>query len=134
MCTNNYLKFCTCESGLKDKSKPNWSLYSSNRGDELPEVRIGVITLPFNESFDYKEFTNNVIGRINNNILFDFEYLPKEGDLISIKLPKNINMWTGRKIKIILRFEAREWIDLIYSYEGIGDFYVKKIKSGLIEI
>lgn len=134
MCTNNNLKFCTCETVLKDKSKPNWTLYSSNTGNEFQEVREGVITLPFNEAFDYEVFTNNVIGRLTNNSLFDFVYLPKEGDIISIKLTKSINIWTGRNIKIMLRFEAGEWSDLIYSHKGIGDFYVKKIKFGLIEL
>ena len=125
MCSGDSLKFCTCNSGPVDKTKPYWVLYSSNRGDERMSVCVGTITIPWiSDTFSYEDFSNSLIDKLKSSSLFDFDYQPKEGDIISIHLT------TAGKIKINLRYESGEWDDLIYGYEGLVDFYRKKIESG----
>jgi len=125
MCSGDSLKFCTCNSGPVDKTKPYWVLYSSNRGDERMSVCVGTITIPWiSDTFSYEDFSNSLIDKLKSSSLFDFDYQPKEGDIISIHLT------TAGKIKISLRYESGEWEDLIYGYEELEDFYRKKIESG----
>lgn len=125
MCSSDSLKFCTCSSGPVDKTKPYWVLYSSNRGDDRLDVRVGTITIPWiSDTFSYEDFSNSLIDKLKSSSLFDFDYQPKEGDIISIHLT------TAGKIKINLRYESGEWEDLIYGYEELVDFYRKKIESG----
>ena len=125
MCSSDSLKFCTCSSGPVDKTKPYWVLYASNRGDDRLDVRVGTITIPWiSDTFSYEDFSNSLIDKLKSSSLFDFDYQPKEGDIISIHLT------TAGKIKINLRYESGEWEDLIYGYEELVDFYRKKIESG----
>ena len=125
MCSSDSLKFCTCSSGSVDKTKPYWVLYASNRGDDRLDVRVGTITIPWiSDTFSYEDFSNSLIDKLKSSSLFDFDYQPKEGDIISIHLT------TAGKIKINLRYESGEWEDLIYGYEELVDFYRKKIESG----
>ena len=125
MCSSDSLKFCTCSSGPVDKTKPYWVLYASNRGDDRLDVRVGTITIPWiSDTFSYEVFSNSLIDKLKSSSLFDFDYQPKEGDIISIHLT------TAGKIKISLRYESGEWEDLIFGYEELEDFYRKKIESG----
>ena len=125
MCSSDSLKFCTCNSGPVDKTKPYWVLYSSNRGDEIKSVCVGRINITwFSDTISYEDFSKSLIDKLKSSSLFDFEYEPKEGDIISIHLT------TEGKIKINLRYESGEWWDLIYGYEELEDFYRKKIESG----
>ena len=125
MCSSDSLKFCTCSSGPVDKTKPYWVLYASNRGDDRLDVRVGTITIPWiSDTFSYEDFSNSLIDKLKSSSLFDFDYQPKEGDIISIHLT------TAGKIKISLRYESGEWEDLIFGYEELEDFYRKKIESG----
>ena len=125
MCSGDSLKFCTCNSGPVDKTKPYWVLYSSNRGDERKSVCVGSINITwFIDTISYEDFSKSLIDKLKSSSLFDFEYEPKEGDIISIHLT------TPGKIKINLRYESGEWDDLIYGYEELEDFYRKKIESG----
>ena len=125
MCSKEWLKFCTCSTGPVDKTKPYWVLYSSNRGDDRLDVRVGTITIPWiSDTFSYEDFSNSLIDKLKSSSLFDFDYQPKEGDIISIHLT------TAGKIKISLRYESGEWEDLIFGYEELEDFYRKKIESG----
>ena len=88
-------------------------------------VCVGTITIPrISDTFSYEDFSNSLIDKLKSSSLFDFEYEPKEGDIISIHLT------TAGKIKISLRYESGEWEDLIYGYEELEDFYRKKIESG----
>ena len=125
MCSSDSLKFCTCNSGPVDKTKPYWVLYSSNRGDERKSVCVGRINITwFIDTISYEDFSKSLIDKLKSTSLFDFEYEPKEGDIISIHLK------TDGEIKIDLRYESGEWEDLIYGYEELVDFYRKKIESG----
>lgn len=125
MCTIDSLKFCTCNSGPVDKTKPYWVLYSSNRVDERKSACVGRINITwFIDTISYEDFSKSLIDKLKSSSLFDFEYEPKEGDIISIHLA------TDGKVKINLRYESGEWEDLIYGYEGLVDFYRKKIESG----
>ena len=125
MCSSDSLKFCTCSSGPVDKTKPYWVLYASNRGDDRLDVRVGTITIPWiSDTFSYEDFSNSLIDKLKSSSLFDFDYQPKEGDIISIHLT------IAGKIKISLRYESGEWEDLIFGYEELEDFYRKKIESG----
>ena len=131
MCSNEWLKFCTCSTGPVDKTKPYWVLYSSNRGDEIPSKREGTINIPTIEgTLSLEDFSVILIDKLKSSSLFDFDYEAKEGDIISIRIPNMINLWTGGKIKTNLMFEMGEWCDLLYSMESINDFYVKTIESG----
>ena len=125
MCSNEWLKFCTCSTGPVDKTKPYWVLYSSNRGDNRPDVRVGTITIIwFSDTSSYEDFSNSLIDKLKSSSLFDFEYEPNEGDIISIHLT------IDDKIKINLRYESGEWWDLIYGYDCVSDFYIKRLDSG----
>lgn len=125
MCSSDSLKFCTCNSGPVDKTKPYWVLYSSNRGDERKSVCVGSINITwFIDTISYDDFSKSLIDKLQSSSLFDFEYEPKEGDIVSIHLT------TDGKININLRYESGEWEDLIYGYEELVDFYPKKIESG----
>jgi len=129
MCSNEWLKFCTCSTGPVDKTKPYWVLYSSNRGDDRLGVRVGTISTPWiSDTFSYEDFSKSLIDKLESSSLFDFEYEPKEGDIISIHLT------TACKIKISLRYESGEWWDLIYGYDCVNDFYIKRLDSGPISI
>ena len=131
MCSNEWLKFCTCSTGPVDKTKPYWVLYSSNRGDEIPARREGMINIPTIEgTLSLEDFSVILIDKLMSSSLFDFDYQAKEGDIISIRIPKMIKLWTGGKIKTNLMYELGEWCDLLYSMESISDFYVKTIESG----
>jgi len=135
MCSSDNLKFCTCHSGPVDKTKPYWTLYSSNTGNDRLDRVVGMINLPFvNETFNYIDFSKNIIDKLNDNSLFDFDYKASDGDIISIHLPNYIDLRIDREINMVVRFEYSEWEDLKYSHQGLRDFYIKKIKSGPISI
>jgi hypothetical protein len=88
-------------------------------------VRVGTISTPWiSDTFSYEDFSKSLIDKLESSSLFDFEYEPKEGDIISIHLT------TAGKIKINLRYESGEWWDLIYGYDCLSDFYIKRLDSG----
>ena len=131
MCSSDSLKFCTCNSGPVDKTKPYWVLYSSKRRDEFRSMVMGTIIHPWvSSTFSYRDFSENLIDKLKSSSLFDFDYEPKEGDIISIYIPKNYNYGVNDKIKTNLRYETGQWWDLISFFEGQGAFYCKEIESG----
>jgi len=94
-------------------------------------VCVGTITIPWiSDTFSYEDFSNSLIDKLKSSSLFDFDYQPKEGDIISIYIPNNYNYGVNDKIKTNLRYESGQWRDLISFFEGLGAFYRKKIESG----
>ena len=134
MCSGTSLKFCTCNSGPVDKTKPYWVLYSSSRRDEFRSMLIGTIIHPWvSSSFSYGDFSESLIEKLKSSSLFDFDYQPKEGDIISIHIPNLNYLRNGGKIKTNLRYESGKWLDLLSFFEGPETFYRKKIKSGPLQ-
>ena len=90
-----------------------------------------MISIPTIEgTLSLEDFSVILIDKLMSSSLFDFDYQAKEGDIISIRIPNMINLWTGGKIKTNLMYELGEWCDLLYSMESKSDFYVKTIESG----
>ena len=82
MCdVNGQFKLCTCSEKV-DKSKPYWVL-KSNRKDDLERRVLGQFSKP-NVLFT-QIVRRNILRRLNSvKSVFDFDYTPKEKDLLKL--------------------------------------------------
>lgn len=82
MCdVNGQFKLCTCSEKV-DKSKPYWVL-KSNRHDEVEYCVVGQFSQP-NPLFT-PILRRNILRRLNTvKSIFDFDYTPKERDLLKL--------------------------------------------------
>lgn len=82
MCdVNGQFKLCTCSEKV-DKSKPYWVL-KSNRHDEVEHCVVGQFSQP-NPLFT-PILRKNILRRLNSvKSIFDFDYTPKERDLLKL--------------------------------------------------
>ena len=115
-----YIKLCTC--GNIEAGEPYWIL---RRGDSVSgyEDMMGSFPGP-RETFPYdnRDFLlHKIIFDLNNNPVFDFEYVPKDGDAIQIIISE-INF------EITFTFCYEEW-----SLEERPLSGGKKLHSGYLE-
>ena len=81
MWINGQFKLCTCSEKI-DKSKPYWVL-KSNRQDDLEHRILGQFSKP-NVLFT-PIVRRNILRKLNSiKSVFDFDYTPKERDLLKL--------------------------------------------------
>ena len=98
MCKPGHIfKFCTCP-GKALNNVNTWRL-SRNSIEETEYIRkVGGLTAPPRPAGEPEYFHEDgfIIARLlhdlNNNEVFDFEYHPSEGDLLSVSIGDNINL------------------------------------------
>ena len=78
MCKIGEFKLCTCSDKI-DKSKPHWILEKlSVNKDEIYDVIIGLYTEEYVMNIDF------IINKLNHGNPFDFEYNPKQKDILTL--------------------------------------------------
>lgn len=90
---NGPFKLCTCDDKV-DKNKPHWILKKSivNSHEEV----VGSVKEPKHEDFFTLE---NIFEQLNNGNPFDFDYKPKNNDLLKISLGKGKQTYYYRYFK-----------------------------------
>ena len=78
MCKIDEFKLCTCNWEI-DESKPHWILerLCVNK-NEIEQVTIGMYT------YQYMMNIGFVIDKLNNENPFDFEYKPRQKDVLTL--------------------------------------------------
>ena len=99
MCdVNGPFKLCTCSEEV-NKNKPHWTLKSDRKNSEFHAVHVGLLEPRF---FIFTPFIKrHILRRMNSKTsVFDFEYVPKEKDLLVLRgeyesyfLEYNNNKW-----------------------------------------
>ena len=82
---NGPFKLCTCESNV-DRSKPHWVLHRNLQSKEEHQL-MGEFNLPDPYSLISERSLQRRLNSIN---VFDFDYEPKEGDLLELFLNPEI--------------------------------------------
>ena len=79
---NGQFKLCTCSEKI-DKKKPYWVLKSNREDDEEDHMVLGMFSEP-NIIFT-PIVRRNILRRLNTiKSIFDFDYTPKERDLLKL--------------------------------------------------
>tara|TARA_B110000971_G_C19839059_1_gene421681 strand:- start:54 stop:617 length:564 start_codon:yes stop_codon:yes gene_type:complete len=123
MCdVNGPFKLCTCSEKI-DKKKPYWVL-KSNREDNIENMVLGMFSQP-NIIFT-PIVRRNILTRLNSvKSIFDFDYKPKERDLLKL---------CGEYDEYYFEFKGGKWIWLEnFNYIGKDDGTFKSKKRGYIE-
>ena len=123
MCdVNGQFKLCTCSEKV-DKKKPYWVL-KSNREDNEEHCIVGQFSQP-NVLFT-PIVRRNIIRRLNTvKSVFDFDYTPKERDLLKL---------CGEYDEYYCEFNEGKWRWLEnFQYEGKRSGTFKSKKKGFIE-
>lgn len=132
MCdVNGQFKLCTCSKKV-DKNKPYW-LLKSNREDGEEHFVVGMFSQP-NPVFTPK-LKRNILRRLNSaKSIFDFDYTPKESDLLKL---------CGTYDEYYCEFKEGKWRWLeVFQYIGkeSGNYrnkrkgYIDGSKSKLMEV
>jgi len=123
MCdVNGQFKLCTCSEKI-DKSKPYWVL-KSKREDNEEHFVVGQFSQP-NPLFT-PIFRKNILRRLNTvNSIFDFDYTPKERDLLKL---------CGKYDEYYFEFKGGKWRWLeTFEYLGKKSGKYKNKKRGFIK-
>ena len=120
MCDNiGEFKLCTCSDKI-DKKKPYWKLekFNSNK-NEIQQVIIGMYTPYFLENTEF------VLEQLNNNSPFDFDYTPKQKDLLSLNF---------ENVSFTLIYTNGKWRDFNDESCGLEENQKDFIDSGEISL
>ena len=117
MCsTGDGFKLCTCSDDI-DKEKPHWVLerFKINQED------INIIIVGSFESY-YLESIKYILEQLNNHNPFDFDYKPKNKDLLTLNFEKG---------SFHLIYDNNRWGDF-EEYEDIEN-QIEEIQKGLLK-
>ena len=120
MCDNiGEFKLCTCSDKI-DKKKPYWKLEKFNANkNEIEQVIIGRYTFYFFENIEF------VLDQLNNNSHFDFDYTPKQKDMLTLHF---------KELSFNLIFTNEKWRDFSESYPGLKRDQKDFIDNGEISL
>ena len=124
MCdVNGQFKLCTCSEKI-DKKKPYWVLKSNREDDEEDHMVLGMFSEP-NIIFT-PIVRRNILRRLNTvKSIFDFDYKPKERDLLKL---------SGEYDEYYCEFKGGKWIWLEnFNYIEKEEGTFKSKKRGYIE-
>jgi len=118
MCSpNDGFKLCSCSDDV-DENKPHWVLerLKINKKDVRLMI-IGMFPIDYDVNIDY------VLDQLNNHNPFDFDYTPKNRDLLTLNFERNT---------FHLFYYNKRWTDF-YDYIGVEDDEKEEIKKGLMK-
>ena len=118
MCTkNDGFKLCTCSDDI-DIDKPHWVLerLKINKKD-VDLVIIGTFSMNYGSNIDY------VLDQLNNHNPFDFDYTPRNRDLLTLEF---------EKVAFHLFYYNKRWTDF-YDYVGVEENQKEEIKKGILK-
>ena len=132
MCdVNGPFKLCTCSEKI-DKKKPYWVL-KSNREDDEDHMVLGMFSEP-NIIFT-PIVRRNILTRLNSvKSIFDFDYKPKERDLLKL---------CGEFDEYYCEFKGGKWIwleNFTYIEKKSGEYrnktkgYIEGLQSKLMNV
>jgi len=111
---NGPFRLCTCSDGI-DKSKPHWVLERMNSNlKDLELVHIGM----FPPEYHFK--IEIILSELNNNSPFDFEYHPKQKDVLTLNFEyDNYNLiYTNGEWRDFYEYFVVSEEDLNFKNEG----------------
>ena len=119
MCEIGEFKLCTC-SGEIDESKPHWILerLSVNK-NEIEQVTIGMYR------HEYMINLGFVIDKLNTGNPFDFEYKPRQKDMLSLNFDD---------VAFTLIYTNGKWREFDDDYPGLEENQKDFIDSGEISL
>jgi len=118
MCsTSDGFKLCTC-SGDIDEDKPHWvleRLKTKKNGSKF--MVIGTFDVNYLENLEY------VLEQLNNHNPFDFDYEPRNRDLLTLKFEEG---------EFNLFYYNKRWTDFD-EYEDLEENQKEEIRKGLLK-
>ena len=118
MCsTSEGFKLCTC-SGDIDEDKPHWvleRLKTKKNGSKF--MVIGTFDVNYLENLEY------VLEQLNNHNPFDFDYEPRNRDLLTLKFEEG---------EFNLFYYNKRWTDFD-EYEDLEENQKEEIRKGLLK-
>ena len=119
MCKIGEFKLCTC-SGQIDKSKPHWILEKlSVNKNEITYLIIGM----FRE--EYIMNMGFVIDKLNDGNPFDFEYKPRQKDILTLNFDD---------VAFTLIYTKGKWREFDNDYPGLEENQKEFKSNGNIDI
>lgn len=131
MCSATEFKFCTCLNREINKSEPHWVLYSASHKNPI-SIKTGVIYQEIRVGpFDFEDFEQRVEASLRSNTLFDFDYKPRDLDLIHIVLP-------DLRYNVTFQYHDIEdadhfWMNLKFGFDSMDDFKIKRLIQGEVK-
>ena len=117
MCsTSDGFKLCTC-SGDIDEDKPHWvleRLKTKKNGSKF--MVIGTFDVNYLENLEY------VLEQLNNHNPFDFDYKPRNRDLLTLKFEEG---------EFNLFYYNKRWTDFD-EYEDLEENQKEEMQKGLL--
>ena len=100
-------KLCTCSDKV-DKSKPHWVLERLIKKEDKiqDEVLIGILS-PY-----YTENIKTILNELNNGNPFDFDYNPKDNDMLELNFDEDT---------FSLIYKKDKWEELPYELESLEE-------------
>jgi len=118
MCsTSDGFKLCTC-SGDIDEDKPHWvleRLKTKKNGSKF--MVIGTFDVNYLENLEY------VLEQLNNHNPFDFDYEPRNRDLLTLKFEEG---------EFNLFYYNKRWTDFD-EYEDLEENQKEEMQKGLLK-
>ena len=118
MCsTSDGFKLCTC-SGDIDEDKPHWvleCLKTKKNGGKF--MVIGTFDVNYLENLEY------VLEQLNNHNPFDFDYEPRNRDLLTLKFEEG---------EFNLFYYNKRWTDFD-EYEDLKENQKEEVQKGLLK-
>ena len=117
MCsTSDGFKLCTCSDDI-DKEKPHWVLerLKTKKNDNKFMV-IGTFDVNYLENLEY------VLEQLNNHNPFDFDYEPRNRDLLTLKFEEG---------EFNLFYYNKRWTDFD-EYEDLEENQKEEMQKGLL--
>jgi len=109
---------CTCSDGI-DKSKPHWVLERMNSNlKDMEMVHIGMFPPEYHFKIEF------ILTEMNKNNPFDFEYQPKQKDVLTLNFEKG---------DYSLIYTNGQWRDF-YEYFILSEEDLKFKNEGRIEL
>ena len=113
-------KLCTCKDKV-DKSKPHWILERLIKKENIirDDVLIGILS-PY-----YIDNIETILNELNNGNPFDFEYSPKENDMLKLDFDEDDIF--------CLIYKKDKWEELPYELESLGKRGKELLLEGSLE-
>jgi hypothetical protein len=78
------IRFCTCEEVNEDGSMSYWQLHRNISGEQI--ITMGMPTLGYYMTTNRAPMLRRIRKALDSGSAFDFEYIPREGDHLSIHI------------------------------------------------
>ena len=118
MCsTSDGFKLCTCSDEI-DENKPHWvleRLKTNKNGSKF--IVIGTFDVNYLENLEY------VLEQLNNHNPFDFDYKPRNRDLLTLKFEEG---------EFNLFYYNKRWTDFD-EYEDLEENQKEKMQKGFLK-